>query len=99
LLMDRDGSFLLVDKPEGMTSHGVVEKVRRLTAERRVGHGGTLDPLASGLLIIGVGRKQTRKLGGLLEKSDKTYLAELVLGEERDTHDAEGILLSKAKEN
>ncbi|OGY18177.1 MAG: tRNA pseudouridine(55) synthase TruB [Candidatus Chisholmbacteria bacterium RIFCSPLOWO2_01_FULL_50_28] len=88
--------FLLIDKPEGMTSHDVVDRVRAITGERRVGHGGTLDPMASGLLIVGVGREATRKLGTVTKGMDKKYNAEIVLGEERDTDDREGMVITKA---
>lgn len=85
--------LLLIDKPKGFTSHDVVNIVRRITGERRVGHGGTLDPNATGLLIIGVGRESTRKLGKISKNTRKSYVAEIILGEERDTDDAEGIKL------
>ncbi|MBI5369632.1 tRNA pseudouridine(55) synthase TruB [Candidatus Uhrbacteria bacterium] len=81
--------FLLLDKPAGLTSHDVVNRIRRLTGERRVGHAGTLDPFATGLLIVGVGRESTRefpKLVGL----DKTYQATFVLGATSDTDDLTG---------
>lgn len=82
--------FILVNKPTGMTSHDVVYKVRKLTGEKRVGHGGTLDPNASGLLVVGVGREATRKLDLFTKGKDKTYEAKIVLGEERTTDDVEG---------
>jgi tRNA pseudouridine55 synthase len=82
--------FLLVDKPKGITSHDVVDRVRRVTGERRVGHGGTLDPNATGLLIVGVGRQFTKKLGEISQNTKKTYEAEIFLGEVRDTDDSEG---------
>ena len=81
--------FLLIDKPAGPTSHDVVDRVRRITGQRRVGHAGTLDPFATGLLIVGVERGATRemqKLSGL----DKTYVATFVLGAMSDTDDKEG---------
>jgi tRNA pseudouridine55 synthase len=81
--------FLLIDKPEGITSHDVVDRVRRLTGEKRVGHAGTLDPFATGLLIVGVGRVATRefqKLVGL----DKEYEAVFTLGATSDTDDRTG---------
>jgi tRNA pseudouridine55 synthase len=81
--------FLLIDKPKGITSHDVIDEVRKVTGERRVGHAGTLDPNATGLLLVGVGRESTKKLGKLALKR-KTYEAEIVLGEERDTGDVEG---------
>ncbi len=82
--------FLLIDKPKGMTSHDVVDVVRNITGERRVGHAGTLDPNATGLLIVGVGREETKKLGEVSKNTRKEYQAEVVLGEERDTDDSEG---------
>ena len=81
--------FLLIDKPKGITSHDVVESVRKIAGERRVGHAGTLDPNATGLLIVGVGRGSTKKLSQFL-KLDKEYEAEIFLGEERETDDSEG---------
>lgn len=89
--------FLLINKPRGITSHDVIDKVRGLTGERKVGHAGTLDPLATGLLIVGVGRASTRRLGDMTLKTKKTYLAEIFLGEERDTDDAEGKATHKVK--
>jgi tRNA pseudouridine55 synthase len=82
--------FLFIDKPKGITSHDVVDCVRRITGERRVGHGGTLDPNATGLLIVGVGRESTKKLGEISQNTKKKYEAEIVLGETRDTDDSEG---------
>ncbi len=82
-------TFLLIDKPVGPTSHDIVDRVRRATGERRVGHAGTLDPFASGLLIIGVGRESTRELGTFLGM-DKEYEATFVLGGESDTDDLTG---------
>lgn len=83
--------FLLIDKPAGMTSHDVVDAVRRVTGERRVGHAGTLDPFATGLLIIGVGRAATARLGEFLGL-DKTYEATIALGATSTTDDPEGII-------
>jgi tRNA pseudouridine55 synthase len=86
--------FLLIDKPAGMTSHDVVNRVRRLTGERCVGHAGTLDPFATGLLIVGFGREATRefpKLVGL----DKDYEAAFVLGASSDTDDRTGAISAK----
>jgi tRNA pseudouridine55 synthase len=81
--------FLLVDKPDGMTSHDVVDRIRRYTGIRKVGHAGTLDPFATGLLIVGVGRGATRemqKLSGL----DKKYDAIFSFGGKSDTDDRTG---------
>jgi tRNA pseudouridine55 synthase len=80
--------FLNVDKPSGSTSHDVVAVVRRGANLRRVGHAGTLDPLASGVLVLAVG--QAARLTEYLLTSDKEYTADLVLGITTDTYDAEG---------
>jgi len=81
-----------VDKPRGWTSHQVVARCRRLYGTRRVGHAGTLDPMATGVLLVGVGRA-TRLLGHLAGH-DKTYVATIRLGEATTTDDAEGERIS-----
>jgi len=86
--------FLLIDKPKGMTSHDVIDRVRRITGIRKVGHAGTLDPNATGLLIVAVGRDSTKKLGTLTTQTTKEYLSEVVLGETRDTDDSEGVVVN-----
>ncbi|OGM11168.1 tRNA pseudouridine(55) synthase TruB, partial [Candidatus Woesebacteria bacterium RBG_16_34_12] len=85
--------YLLIDKPKGITSHDVVDELRKITGIKRIGHAGTLDPNATGLLIVGVGRSATKELGKITKNTEKTYLAEIYLGEERDTDDAEGKIL------
>jgi tRNA pseudouridine55 synthase len=85
------GGLLLVDKPAGRTSHDVVGRVRWLLGTRRVGHAGTLDPMATGLLLVAVGRA-TRLLGHLA-LTDKQYLATVRLGRATDTDDADGTVL------
>jgi tRNA pseudouridine55 synthase len=80
--------LVIVDKPSGFTSHDVVAKMRRITRTRRVGHAGTLDPMATGVLVIGVGRA-TRLLGHLA-LSEKEYAATIRLGQRTVTDDAEG---------
>jgi tRNA pseudouridine55 synthase len=80
--------LIVVDKPAGMTSHDVVSRVRRIARTRRVGHGGTLDPMATGVLILGVGRA-TRLLTYVIG-SDKRYSATVRLGQSTVTDDAEG---------
>lgn len=80
--------LLLVDKPSGPTSHDIVDQARRLLGTRRIGHAGTLDPFASGLLILGV-NKGTKALTGLVGK-EKTYEIEAILGRRTDTFDREG---------
>jgi tRNA pseudouridine55 synthase len=76
-------------KPKGPTSHDIVNRVRRITRERRVGHAGTLDPLASGVLVIAVGREATKKLSEIVAK-EKEYIADIKFGEESSTDDGEG---------
>ena len=85
--MSVDG-LIVVDKPAGMTSHDVVARIRRLAKTRRVGHGGTLDPMATGVLIIGVNRA-TRLLTYVIG-SGKSYAATVRLGQSTVTDDAEG---------
>ncbi len=89
--MGFDG-VLLVNKPQGLTSHDVVAHVRRKLQMKQIGHAGTLDPLATGLLILLVGR--ATKLSQLLMGQDKVYQAKLKLGEVTDSQDSEGALLS-----
>ena len=90
-----DGIFN-VNKPGGMTSHDVVGAIRRRSGCRRVGHAGTLDPSAEGVLVICVGRA-TRVVQYLMD-SRKVYCAEIVLGVSTDTFDAEGRVVSRAPE-
>ncbi len=85
--MSVDG-LIVVDKPAGMTSHDVVARIRRLAKTRRVGHGGTLDPMATGVLIIGV-NKATRLLTYVIG-AGKSYTATIRLGRSTLTDDAEG---------
>ncbi len=80
--------LIAVDKPVGCTSHDVVARVRRACHERRVGHAGTLDPLASGVMVIGIG--QATRLLGRITQDTKAYVADIVLGSETLTDDAEG---------
>lgn len=86
--------LLIVDKPGGMTSHDVVAKVRRFLRTRKVGHAGTLDPMATGVLVLGVER--ATKLLGHLALDRKAYLATIVLGAATTTDDAEGEVTSSA---
>jgi tRNA pseudouridine55 synthase len=84
----------LIDKPEGWTSHDVVAKTRRLAGTRKVGHAGTLDPMATGLLLLGV--DAGTKLLTFLVGADKTYLATIRLGASTVTDDREGETVSVA---
>ena len=85
------GGLVVVDKPAGLTSHDVVARIRRLADTRRVGHAGTLDPMATGVLLVGIGRA-TRLLGHLA-LHDKDYDATIRLGQTTSTDDAEGQVL------
>jgi tRNA pseudouridine55 synthase len=87
-----DGALLL-DKPVGPSSNGVLQEAKRLLGARKAGHGGTLDPLASGLLLLLFG--EATKLAGLLLDQDKEYLASVKLGETTATGDAEGEILER----
>ena len=86
--------LLLVDKPAGWTSHDVVARIRRVCGTRRVGHAGTLDPMATGVLVLGVGR--ATKLLTFLVGCDKGYAATVRLGESTVTDDAEGDVVASA---
>ena len=83
--------LVVVDKPQGLTSHDVVGRCRRLFGTRKVGHAGTLDPMATGVLVVGVER--ATKILGLLTAADKGYTATIRLGRTTSTEDAEGELL------
>jgi tRNA pseudouridine55 synthase len=85
--------FLLVDKPGGITSHDVVSRLRRLLGERRIGHAGTLDPMATGLLVVAVGR--VTRLLRFVQGQPKEYRATAVLGVATDTLDADGATLTR----
>lgn len=78
-----------VYKPVGPTSHDMIYKVRRVTGEKRVGHAGTLDPLAEGVLVVGIGREFTKRLS-IEVKKEKEYVTEIKLGETSTTDDGEG---------
>ena len=86
--------FLNIDKPQGMTSTDVVRQIRRLAKQKRVGHGGTLDPMATGVLPIALGHA-TRLLEYLQEEEDKAYTATIKLGISTDTDDAEGSIINQ----
>ena len=87
------GGVLNVDKPAGWTSHDVVARVRRLAGLRQVGHAGTLDPMATGVLVLCLGR--ATRLLEFITGQPKSYLAEVTLGVVTDTYDAEGEVVSR----
>ena len=88
--MNRAG-LVVVDKPAGVTSHDVVSKCRRIFATHKVGHAGTLDPMATGVLVVGIER--ATKILGLLTATDKSYAASIRLGQTTTTEDADGEVL------
>ena len=88
-----NAGLVIVDKPAGMTSHDVVGRCRRIFGTRRVGHAGTLDPMATGVLVIGIER--ATKILGLLTGASKSYAATIRLGQTTSTEDAEGQLLQE----
>lgn len=81
--------FVVVNKPKGPTSFDIIAQIRKLTGVRKVGHAGTLDPLASGVLVVAIGRESTREIGSLMAK-EKEYRAMIRLGMESSTEDGEG---------
>ncbi len=89
--METASDILIIDKPKGITSFDVIRRLRRKLGIRKMGHAGTLDPLASGLMIIGVGQG-TKKLSDYIKLS-KEYVAEVLIGEQRSTGDMEGEIL------
>lgn len=92
--VDGPPRLLLIDKPAGPTSFGVVRVVRRITGYRRVGHGGTLDPFATGLLVVGLGA--ATRLMRFVAEGEKTYEAEVVFGAETDSEDSTGEVVRRS---
>ena len=86
---DRYHGILLLSKPAGITSHTAVDRVRKIVGQQSVGHAGTLDPAAEGLLVLCVGK--ATKVARFLSSQDKSYEAQIVLGVESATYDAEGV--------
>ena|SRR3989344_6542096 len=81
--------IIAVYKPKGPTSNDVIQIIKKITSADRVGHAGTLDPLASGVLVIGIGREATKQLAEIVKK-EKEYIATVKLGETSETDDEEG---------
>lgn len=86
-----ENGFLLINKPATWTSHDVVGYMRRVTHIKRIGHAGTLDPFATGLLIVAIGRENTKRLDEF-KGLEKTYIATLRLGATSDTYDKTGVI-------
>ena len=93
--MSITAGFLLVDKPSGWTSHDVVAKVRNLLRIKKVGHAGTLDPMATGLVVVGLGR--ATRLLRFVQGAPKEYVARAVFGVATDSLDADGAILERAE--
>jgi len=89
-----DAGVFLVDKPEGISSFKVVSRMRRILGIKKVGHAGTLDPFATGLLIVCAGRPATKLISGFMD-GEKEYLATLLLGVATSTQDTEGEVVSR----
>lgn len=89
------GGILLVDKPEGLSSNAVLSRAKRIVGIRKAGHAGTLDPMASGLLVLCFG--QATKVAGFLLDADKRYRAEVQLGVSTDSEDAEGTVIARER--
>lgn len=89
-----DSGFILIDKPLNISSHGVVNRLRHISGVKKIGHAGTLDPQATGLMILAVERAATKKISQFVKLS-KEYEAEIHLGVITDTYDREGKVLSE----
>lgn len=88
--------ILLVNKPQGRTSFSLIRSLRRLTGIKKIGHAGTLDPFATGVMVILIGRQYTR-LSDQLLLEDKEYLADVYLGVSTDTYDCDGKVVARSK--
>lgn len=88
--------ILLVDKPQGRTSFSLIRSLRKLTGIRKIGHAGTLDPFATGVMVMLIGREYTRLSDSLLLQ-DKEYVAEVNLGVSTDTYDCDGKVVARSK--
>ena len=89
-----ESGFLVVNKPIGPTSHDMVDKLRRISGIKKIGHAGTLDPFASGVLVLAVGRSATKRISEIA-KTDKEYIADICLGVVTDTYDNTGKTVDK----
>jgi tRNA pseudouridine55 synthase len=92
-----NSGFILINKPIGPTSHDIVSQLRKITGIKKIGHAGTLDPFASGLLILAIGREATKRINEFV-KLDKEYSAVLKLGAVSNTYDPEGNIEIKSNQ-
>ncbi len=91
---EQKSGFMIVNKPVGITSFGVIAKLRKITGIKKIGHAGTLDPFATGVLIVAIGRKATREIDTFV-KLNKEYIAKINLSSTTDTYDTEGEITEK----
>lgn len=94
--MNNNEGLLLINKPQGCTSFSLIRSLRKLTGIQKIGHAGTLDPFATGVMVILVGRNMT-KLSNLLLFQDKEYLADIALGVSTDSYDCDGNVVARCK--
>jgi len=90
-MINKNEGYLIIDKPKGVTSFGVIARLRRITGIKKIGHCGTLDPLATGVLVCAIGRSATRDIDKFRDH-DKVYIAEIEFGIESDSYDLEGVV-------
>ena len=86
----KPANIFIVYKPKGHTSYNIIAQIKHATGEQRVGHAGTLDPLAEGVLVVGLGREATKNLSEVVKK-EKEYIADIKLGVVSSTDDEEGL--------
>ena len=91
-MQDLPTGFLIINKSAGPTSHDIINQLRRITGIKKIGHAGTLDPFAGGVLFVAVGRESTKKINTFV-KMDKEYIADIFLGATSDTHDSTGHII------
>jgi len=91
---NKNSGFILINKPAGPTSFNIISRLRRITGIKKIGHAGTLDPFANGLLICAIGREATREIDKFV-KLPKEYIADVFLGKRTDTMDTEGKIISE----
>lgn len=92
--MKIEKGIISVFKPKGISSFGIIRKLRQITGIRKIGHAGTLDPLAKGVLVVGIGKQACQKLNKVVVK-EKEYLAKIRLGASSPTNDSEGEIIIK----
>src|ERR1700722_14474450 len=95
-ISEQKEGLLLVNKPQGKTSFSLIRSLRKLTGVKKIGHAGTLDPFATGVMVILIGKNYTRLSDEFL-LSDKEYLAEIYLGVSTDTYDCDGKVVARSK--